>query len=191
VTSSKLQSALLGGLFIGVLSALPVVSIGNLCCCLWLVTGGVLSAWLAQQRQVFPLSPMDGAAVGALAGIIGAFVYLLVAWPVTLAMGPMLDDWVERALEGAGDVPWRDVFERYRGAGTGVASVAIGFFLQLVLGLVFPTLGGLLGAVLFQKPLPPPPPPPLPTDGWTAPPPPSLPGSSPTDDGTGSHGVDR
>ena len=35
-----LQPALYGGLFIGVLSALPVVNIGN-CCCLWFAGGGV------------------------------------------------------------------------------------------------------------------------------------------------------
>ena len=36
----KLQPALYGGLFIGVLSALPLINIGN-CCCLWVIGGGV------------------------------------------------------------------------------------------------------------------------------------------------------
>ena len=35
-TPPKLQPALFGGLFIGVLSALPLVSVGN-CCCLWVI----------------------------------------------------------------------------------------------------------------------------------------------------------
>ena len=39
-----LQAPLLGGLFIGILSALPVISWGN-CCCLWVVSGGVLAAY--------------------------------------------------------------------------------------------------------------------------------------------------
>ncbi len=38
--------ALLGGLFIGMLSALPIVSVGNCCCCLWMIGGGVLAAYL-------------------------------------------------------------------------------------------------------------------------------------------------
>ena len=33
--ASKLQPALLGGLFIGVLSALPIISAGNCFCCMW------------------------------------------------------------------------------------------------------------------------------------------------------------
>ena len=51
MASSRLQPALLGGAFIGVLSALPIVSVGNVCCCLWMVTGGALTAWVLQQRQ--------------------------------------------------------------------------------------------------------------------------------------------
>ena len=37
---SRYQPALLGGLFIGVLSSLPVVSTANICCCLWVIVGG-------------------------------------------------------------------------------------------------------------------------------------------------------
>ena len=52
--ASKLQPALLGGVFIGVLSALPIVSAGNLCCCLWVLSGGALAAYLLQQNQPVP-----------------------------------------------------------------------------------------------------------------------------------------
>ena len=44
------QPALLGGLFIGVLSSLPLVNIGNVCCCLWVVVGGLLTVYLQQQN---------------------------------------------------------------------------------------------------------------------------------------------
>ena len=47
--------ALLGGLFIGVLSALPVVQICN-CCCLWIIGGGLLAAYLQQQNQPVSLT---------------------------------------------------------------------------------------------------------------------------------------
>ena len=40
---ARYQPALLGGLFIGVLSSLPVVGAANYCCCLWVVVGGVLT----------------------------------------------------------------------------------------------------------------------------------------------------
>ena len=38
--SGYAQPALIGGVVMGVLSALPIVSGGNLCCCLWVVSGG-------------------------------------------------------------------------------------------------------------------------------------------------------
>jgi hypothetical protein len=186
MTPSKLQPALFGGLFIGVLSALPVVSIGNVCCCLWLVSGGVLAAWLLQQNHPYPVTPADGAATGLLAGLFGAVVYLVVSLPITLLMGPMMDEWLERAMESAGDVPWRDLLEQYRGGGARTFSLIFGFFLQLVLGMVFATLGGVLGAMLFRKRELPPPPPPPPTSlegPWVPPTPPVLPPTVPPRDG--------
>ena len=65
--------ALLGGLFIGVLSALPVVQICN-CCCLWIIGGGLLAAYLKQQNQPVSLTLMQGAQVGLFAGLIGSVV---------------------------------------------------------------------------------------------------------------------
>ena len=44
-TPPKLQPALFGGLFIGVLSALPIISAGNCLCCMWVVAGGMLATY--------------------------------------------------------------------------------------------------------------------------------------------------
>ena len=44
------QAVLLGGLFIGVLSALPIINLAN-CCCLWIVGGGAIAAYLGQQED--------------------------------------------------------------------------------------------------------------------------------------------
>ena len=41
MSAPKMLPALLGGLFIGVLSSLPYIKGGNVCCCLWVVSGGV------------------------------------------------------------------------------------------------------------------------------------------------------
>ena len=57
---SRYQPALLGGLFIGVLSALPVVNIAN-CCCLWVICGGVLTVYLQQQNLPTPVATSDAA----------------------------------------------------------------------------------------------------------------------------------
>jgi len=55
-----------------VLSALPIVGAANACCCLWVVSGGLLAAYLLQQDRQQPITAGDGAIVGLLAGISGA-----------------------------------------------------------------------------------------------------------------------
>ena len=75
--ASKFQPALLGGLVLGVLSALPIINLGNTCCCLWVIAGGMTAAYLLQNAQVAPITSGDGAAVGFLAGVAGAIVWLL------------------------------------------------------------------------------------------------------------------
>src|SRR5436309_7480234 len=97
------QPALYGGLVMGVLSALPIISAGNLCCCLWVVTGGLVAAYVLQQREPTPITPGDGALVGLMAGIVGAFVGLVISIPVTFLMAPMERQIVQRVLENSGN----------------------------------------------------------------------------------------
>ena len=51
---AKTQAALLGGVAIGVLSALPVINLAN-CCCAWILFGGGLAAYLMQQNHPEPI----------------------------------------------------------------------------------------------------------------------------------------
>jgi hypothetical protein len=156
-TTSRTQPAFIGGLIIGVLSALPIVAAGNLCCCLWIVTGGVVAAYLLQQNQPTMITPGDGAAVGLFAGLIGAVVFLVISIPVTLLIGPMEQRLIQGFLENAGSMP--PEFRRQMGTYMGPGIQVIRFVFMLVIGSVFSTLGGLLGAVIFRKqPLPPGPP---------------------------------
>ena len=184
MTPPKLLPALLGGAFIGVLSALPLVNVAN-CCCLWLITGGTLAAWVMQQNHPAPIRAGDGALVGFLAGIVGAFVYVAVATPISLLMAPLEEAMRSRVLEGAQEMPpeMRDALTRFASGGAGVA---IGFAMNLLLGMVFSTVGGVLGAVWFKKPGPPPAPPTVdptwapPPVSWAPPvPPPAAPPVAP------------
>jgi hypothetical protein len=154
----KGQAALLGGVFIGVLSALPIISAGNLCCCLWVIAGGVLAAYILQQNHPEPITLVDGAAAGFLAGIAGAFVYMVVSVPFSLLLAPvqrrLLERLIERAPEMSGDL--RDAIGQ---VSAGIAGIVIGFVVMLIIGMIFATLGGLLGAALFRREPPPVPPP--------------------------------
>jgi len=64
--SSRAQAILIGGMFTGVLSALPIVSVAN-CCCVWLIGGGAITAYLLQQGQSEPISLADASVGGCLA----------------------------------------------------------------------------------------------------------------------------
>jgi hypothetical protein len=160
---AKLQPALLGGVVIGVLSALPVINLAN-CCCAWILFGGGLAAYLMQQNHSEPIQISDGAIAGLLAGIIGAFVAAVISIPISMAMGPFQAGMAQDMLNNP-DLPpeFRRLFEQF-GAGPvmGVGFVLF-FILSLIVTSVFGMLGGLFGALMFRKkPQPPVMPPPIP-----------------------------
>lgn len=170
---AKMQPALLGGVAIGVLSALPVVNIGNFCCCAWVVLGGALAAYLMQQNHPAPINVGDGAIVGLMAGVIGAIVGSVLAIPISMAMGPFQMRVFERIMESSRDMPpeVREIFEQMRGGMGGAAMMGATFIISLLFSLlfysVFGLVGGLLGAMMFKKQAPSPPPPA--TGGFTPP----------------------
>lgn len=147
--SSRTQAILIGGAFIGVLSALPVISLAN-CCCLWVVGGGMVAVYLLQQGQPHPVEVGDGAVVGCLAGVCGGFVYALVSVPVQLASQPMQRQ-VAEMLRGNPDVPPEVVEMVEQLSSAGPLSILVGLMFMLLLGVIFSTLGGVLGAVLFRR----------------------------------------
>ncbi len=153
-TTSKTQPALVGGLVMGVLSALPIISAGNICCCLWIVSGGLVAAYLLQQNSPTPITQSDGAITGLLAGLAGAGVYLVVSIPITLLVAPLQHQVLQRLMDRANNMPpeFREYMSGYVG---GVIGLLFGFVFMLIMGAIFSTIGGLLGAVFFRKPVPP------------------------------------
>ncbi len=149
----RLQPILIGGTFAGVLSALPLIELGNLCCCLWLVGGGGVASYLTQQNQLHPITPGDGAVVGFQAGVVGAFVSVLVAIPIQLLTAPFREGMAD--MLDISDVP-PEVIELMEQVSSGPGAIVFGFVITLVAGMIFSTLGGLLGAILFRRQGPPP-----------------------------------
>jgi hypothetical protein len=155
----------------GVLSALPIIAAGNACCCLWVVGGGALSAYLLQQNWPGTITAGDGALVGLMAGIIGAFVQTALSIPIDILMAPFQREMLQRIVDMAGTMPPEisAMVEQYRSQSEQMGPFAIaargviGLFLALIAGMIFSTLGGLLGAALFAKRQPPPSP--LPPQG--------------------------
>lgn len=159
--SGYLRPAFLGGLTMGVLSALPIVSAANLCCCLWVACGGLLAAYLLQQDRADVITAGDGALVGLLAGIIGALIQFALSIPIELLVGPIERQMLERMRDLSGSMPQGGP---WGGSGPGafgvVALRVLGLIFSLVIGSTVSTVAGVVGAALFARR-----PEPLPVDG--------------------------
>jgi len=153
----------------GVLSSLPIIYLGNACCCLWIVSGGVIAAYVLQQDRQTPLTPADGALVGLLAGVVGAVVALVVSIPIEMIAAPVERGILERLRQNAEMPPEvRDALDNLINSREGggmlrfVVLRVAGFFVSLFVGGAVSAVGGLLGAVIFGRsrgpsPVPPPP----------------------------------
>jgi len=145
---------------------LPIVGLGNICCCLWVVCGGLLSAYLDQQKDPRPITVQRGALAGFLSGILGAVVWLIVSIVANAALAPLRQGFAADFSRG-GDMPpeVRSMLETV--AANPSIGYVFGFVMYLFAGTIFATLGGVLGSAFFRNDVPPalggpPEPPPLP-----------------------------
>jgi len=145
---ARYQPALLGGLFIGILSSLPVIGVFNACCCLWVVSGGVLTTYLMQQNEPQPIETSTAALSGLIAGSLGGLIAAIASslFLNTDSQRQAMDQFIGQM----GDVPpeMLEMFERFT---TGPAATIISIAVMVPLYGVFGLLGGLLGLAFFRK----------------------------------------
>ncbi len=142
--NNKIKPALLGGGALGLLLVITVV-IGSFvpfigCCnCLWPIAAGVLATMFYVKESATPATVADGAMVGAIAGVVGGLIYMVVGLPLTyLIVGVTAIDAQVRQLSP--DFP-------IAGPVLLIVSGLIGFVVFVVLA----TLGGVLGIPIFEK----------------------------------------
>jgi hypothetical protein len=160
--------ALIGGAAAGLLSGIPFV---NCCCCLWIIGGAALAAYLLWKDSPIALSSGDGALVGAFAGILAAFIRALISIPFR----PMEQALAKKMMEYFADFPMPAQFRDLMNQGNEPASLAMifgGLLISAALCAALGALGGVIGIALCGKktrpgaqgapqqpgPLPPPPP---------------------------------
>jgi hypothetical protein len=148
------QAALLGGLFTGVLSALPLIKYAN-CCCIWIIGGGFVAAYVNQQYDSRPITPGRGALAGLLAGAVGAVVWLITAVSLSALFAPIQEQIASALVRSTPDMPPEvRAFLESLGSSSG-AEYAVSFVLRLVGGSIASTIGGLIGAAFFRNDVPP------------------------------------
>jgi hypothetical protein len=169
---SKFRSTALAGTAMGVVSALPGLSLINCCCCAGIMGGGILAVYLYKQEfteGMLPLESSDGLVLGILAGLVGAFASTVISMMIIFVFGPWETEFargfVEKLLESmeeSGNLPsgaadnLREMMEEAMAESTSVMGILGGLILNLIIFPLFGMLGGLLGYTFFKpKPIPP------------------------------------
>lgn len=163
-TGEFFQPALLAGVVLGVLSSIPIVNLGNCVCCMWVLGGGGLGAWLLGRKRPGGPGAMsfgDGAFVGALSGLFGGLLATVVSIPFRmLAAGAAgRADLEAMLLEIVPDIDPEllDAFLQF--ADFSLISVVVTLLWNVVIFSLFAMIGGiLLVAVMGKKSSPAPPP---------------------------------
>jgi len=144
---SFILSALIAGVIIGVLANLPLLNLINCFLCLWVWVGGILGVVFYRKFQHGgpDLTPGQGAGLGAIAGLIGAFVGVVVYAATSFISMPLFARLAEY-FQVEGDLPFRT-----GGPGAVLTSAFVFFLMDVVAYPLFGALSGLIGASLFRK----------------------------------------
>lgn len=113
--------------------------------------GGVIASYLLQDDSQ-PVTVGRGARAGLLAGIFGAFVWLLAAMALNVVVAPLQERMVDSMIRNAQDMPpdvrsWLDTIGN---RASSPLRYVLGFLFHFFGGLIFATLGGVLGAIFFS-----------------------------------------
>lgn len=160
--NDKLKPAIIGGVILGVLSAIPAV---NYCCCIWALVGGLVAAHLYIKASPNPVTPADGAIVGAIAGGVGVVLIIVIGIPLNLILGAAMMSMMGGIMQNADPSQAAQLREAMAASGGVTIFNAIkGAVISSVIAVIFSAVGGLLGVALLEKRkggpgMPPPPPP--------------------------------
>jgi|SRR5947209_4724192 len=178
--NKSLQPAIIGGVVLGLLSAIPFVNMVNICCCGWAILGGLLAGHLYIKRSQTPVTMGEGAKVGAIAGVIGGIIYVIIGLPLGLIAGTAMSGMIASIFERVANPEQAELMRRQMEMQQDMSiaarlGAAIPFtLLGFVLLIGFATIGGILAVQFFEK-----------RKGMTAPPPPPAYGGPPPQGGYG------
>lgn len=168
--NDKLKPAIIGGVILGILSAIPAV---NTCCCIWAIVGGMIAANLYIKASPNPVTPGDGAILGAIAGAVGVVLIFVIGIPLQLIFGTAMMSMMQGIMQSADPSQAAQMREMMAASGIGFGRAIVNALMAGVTVVIFSAVGGLLGVALFEKrkggPGMPPPPPPAAGGGYGTP----------------------
>ncbi len=154
-----LKPALLGGAALGgfsslvsLLSALsPRLGLINIVCCLWLLGGGALAAFLLNKQRPGGLKYGDGAIVGAFAGVFGAIVATIFSIPLRLMQTAQLAQAAEQIRQSPMPPAAKDFILQMLAPGIHIPLLLFGLIFAGILYAVFGTAGGALSVAILNR----------------------------------------
>lgn len=148
---SKLNSLLLGGLIIAVLSTSYLAFI-NMACCAGVILGAMAGVWHYTNENDLTIPPGTGAGMGAMMAVIGAlaafglnYVVGLVGLPDNQEIGQQMQQMFMPGGEMTDEQ--REAMESMNTPAMQAVNMGIG----VVVSLIFGAIGGAIGAAVFKK----------------------------------------
>ncbi len=151
--NSKIKPAAIGGVFLGVLSQIPLINLLNCACCALVIGGGLLSSFLYYREAGSAGDPPYGDAtiLGLLTGAIGAVVGTIVSIPFAFIGGGFAAAMEQAMASMPSDVDIPPFLESAMvSGGVGFVGLVFSLFINLIIYSIFATIGTLIGTALFH-----------------------------------------
>lgn len=155
--NKMMKPALIGGVLLGILSALPIIGMFNCFCCAWVLGGGILAAHLYIKESLVAVTLGRGALLGLLTGCIGAIVSTIFSIPLNFLIGSGGMNVIERVREGMESMPnvppetlalLNSLSNR---ADINALILIFGLLFSLIVFSLFAMLGSTIGVAIFEK----------------------------------------
>jgi hypothetical protein len=147
------QPALTGGMFLGLLSSIPIISAG---CCIWVPLGGAIGSVLLLRQRPSGIAYGDGAFVGVLGGLAGAVVGTIIQMServIALRFFGTQQQQIEDIFKqfGVAEGPWKDWAMRVFSGEVSALTVGFTFFSNLLIYSLFAMVGGILAIAIINR----------------------------------------
>lgn len=150
----KFLPAMYGGIIMGLLSSIPVVSMVNCLCCAGVLLGGFLSVYFYNKGltpEMDALTSSDGMALGFFAGLFGAVVTIILSGLFYIMWGDVSSRVMFQMMDSAGILDRMPPEARAQMEQSEQGFSVVTIVASLVMCTLFGFLGGLIGYAVFRK----------------------------------------
>lgn len=151
--STKMQSILLGGAVVAVLST-SYLGFINMCCCAGVIIGSMAAVWHYTSTNDLTIPTGEGAVMGLSAALIGgviAFVLNIILANMGLGAEEAIQEFIMTRFADAMNPEQLEQMEQQFEASSSMGTRLINGVIGLVITAGFGAAGGAIGASIFKK----------------------------------------